>query len=187
MSDLPRHRVRFADLPNRKRTGFDLQPDAQARAALAQELGVPGLRKFRFEGVLSPMGKSDWRLEGTLGATVEQACVVTLEPVNTRIDETVARTFMADFEYPAAEEVELTEDDTADPLPATLDLYDVALEALALALPAYPRKEGVETGTDGRAMFTEPGKTPMTDEEARPFAGLQALRDSLASKDETDD
>lgn len=184
MSHLPRHPIRFADLPNRKRTTFLLTPDAPARAALAAALDVPAIRKFRFEGVVAPVGKRDWALDATLGATVEQPCVVTLDPVTTRIDEDVQRSFLADFEYPVEEEVEVPEGDTADPLPAVLDLYDVALEALALALPAFPRKDGAQTGPDGRAVFTEPGKAPMTDEDARPFAGLQALRDSLENKDD---
>ena len=182
MTDLPRHGVRFADLPNRKRSHVTLTPDAPQRASLAVALDVPAIKKLKFDVALIPMGKRDWRLEGVMGATVQQECVVTLEPISTRIDEDVVRTYVADFDHPNEEEVELSEDDTADPLPATLDLYDVALEALALSLPAYPRKDGAETGTDGRAMFTEPGKEAMTDEQARPFAGLGALRDALEKK-----
>jgi len=187
MTDLPCHPVRFADLSGRKRTQFSLTPNAPERAAIARALDLLELRKFRFEGALIPLSKRDWRVEAKLGATVHQACVVTLDPVSTRIDEDVTRTFVAEFDVPDAEEFEITEDDTSDPLPDTLDLYDVALEALTLTLPAYPRKEGAETGTDGRAMFTEPGKEAMTDEDARPFAGLGALRDALANKGESED
>ena len=187
MAERPTHLIRFADLPNRKRTHFTLEPSAEQRAALAADIDVPQIRKLKFDGALIPMGKRDWRVEATLGATVQQDCVVTLDPVTTRIDEDVTRTFVASFELPEAEEIEISEDDDSDPLPATLDLYDVALEALTLALPAYPRKDGAVTGTDGRAMFTEPGKDVMTDEDARPFAGLGALRDALANKDKDDD
>lgn len=187
MSDLPRHPIRFADLPNRKRTQFSLVPDASERKAIAKALDLLELRKLRFDGALVPMSKRDWRIEATLGATAHQACVVTLDPVSTRIDEDVIRTYVAEFDVPDAEEFEITEDDASDPLPDTLDLYDIALEALALSLPAYPRTDGAETGSDGRAMFTEPGKEAMTDEQARPFAGLGALRDALANKGETDE
>ena len=34
------------------------------------------------------------------------------------------------------------------------------------------------------AQFTEPGKVAMRDEDALPFAGLAALREHLAGKDE---
>lgn len=184
MSELPRHVVRLADLPNRKRTHFRIEPDPAGRAAIAANLDVLAVRKLHFDGALIPLGKRDWRIEATLGATVSQACVVTLDPVTTRIDEEITRTYVAQFDFPDADEVEMPEDDTTDPLPETLDLVEVATEALALSLPAYPRKAGAETGT---AVFTEPGKAPMRDEDARPFAGLAALRDSLENKDDDTD
>jgi len=53
-----------------------------------------------------------------------------------------------------------------------LDLEEVMAEALALALPLYPRAEGVDLG---EAVYTEPGKRPMSDEEAKPLAGLAEL------------
>ena len=193
MSDLPSHPIRFADLPARRRSHFLLEPDAPARKALAAKMDLLALRKLKFEGALIPMGKRDWRIEAKMGATVHQACVITLEPVSSRIDEQVERTFIAEYEKPEKSknreevEIEVSEDDTSDTLPDTLDLYDVVMETLLLTLPPYPRIEGAETGTDGRAMFTEPGKAVMTDEDARPFAGLQALRDSLETKDDDKD
>ena len=62
-------------------------PDAAARGALAEELGLLDLRKLRLSGRITPDGDSGWRLDATLGATVVQPCVVTLQPVTTRIDE----------------------------------------------------------------------------------------------------
>ena len=158
-------------------------PDAAARAALAAALEVPEVRKLRLEGRLRPEGKRDWRLEATLGATVIQTCVVTLAPVTTRIDEPLTRRYLAHVPDPAPEpgaEVEMPDDVDIEPLPESIDLAQVALEALALALPAYPRAEGVEAE---EVAVTEPGKTPMTDDDARPFAGLAGLRDRLAGDD----
>ena len=187
MTDLPRHEVRMADLPTRAPTSFDLAPDARGCAAIASDLGLQDLRKFRFAGRLIPTGQHDWRIEARIGATAIQACVVTLDPVTTRIDEDVERTFLADYHEPDEDEVELTDGDIVDPLPGVLDLYLVGIEALALALPAYPRKDGATTGEDGRLLVTEPGRKPMTDEDARPFAGLAALRDSLTDKGDATD
>jgi len=183
MSDRPSHVIRFSEFPTRKRTQFLLTPDAPARTALAKALEVLDLRKLRVEGVLVPAGKKDWRIEATLGATVSQACVVTLDPVTTRVDEDFVRLYSAQTDDPDEMELEVPADDTPEPLPETLDLYDVVIEALTLALPAYPRKDGVDGGT---VSFTEPGKAPMTDADARPFAGLAALRDSLENKDDDD-
>jgi len=181
MSDLPTQSIRFAELPNRKRTQFNIQPDAAGRKALAEALDVLAVRKFVFQGAVVPVGKRDWRIEASLGATVSQACVVTLDPVTTRIDDLVERTFIAALPFPVETEIEVPEDDTTEPMPDTLDLVDVALEALALALPTYPRKDGI---TSEVIAVTEPGKKVMTDEDARPFAGLAALRAGLAKNDD---
>ena len=178
----PRKILRLADLSNRGATEFALDPGASERATLADALGIPGLRKFRFEGTMTPEGKSDWRLDARLGATAVQDCVVTLEPVTSRVDETVTRHYLANWSEPEEAEAEMPEDDSSEPLPATLDLYAVALEALSLALPAYPRAEGA---APVELTVTEPGIAPMTDEDARPFASLASLRDRLGG-DETE-
>lgn len=184
MSDLPTHVIRFAELPNRKRSHFTIEPDAAGRKAMAAVLDVLAIKKLRFDGALIPTGKRDWRIEATIGATVHQACVVTLDPVTTRIDEDIIRTYVAKYDYPVDPEVEVPEDDSADPMPETLDLIDVILEALTLILPPYPRKDGVQAQLVG---VTEPGKALMTDEDARPFAGLAALRAGLENKDDDTD
>jgi len=173
-------RLRVADLSTAAPTGFDIVPDADWRAALAGELGILGVRKLRFAGQIAPAGSADWQLTGTLGATVVQACVVTLDPVSTRLDEAVARTYLAQMpELPVAAEVEMPEDDSFDALGEHIDLGAVLAEALALALPLYPRAEGADLA---QAQFAGPGVTPMTDEDARPFAGLKDLRDKLDKK-----
>jgi uncharacterized metal-binding protein YceD (DUF177 family) len=173
----------LARLPRSTDRAFELVPDAAARERLAAELGLLGLRKLRLTGRLVPEGKRDWRLEASLGATVVQPCVVTAEPVTTRLDEPVARRYLAVMPEPEGEEVEMPEDDSAEPLPAALDLFAVLAEALALALPQYPRAAGAELG---EAVFAAPGVAPMTDEEARPLAGLAALRDRLKGAEEAD-
>lgn len=183
MTDLPTHPIRFADLSSRKASNFTLEPDTAARAALAAALGIPALKRLRFTGQLTPRGRRDWHLSAELGATAQQECVVTLAPVTTRIDETVTRHFMADWHEPEAAEVEMAEDTTAEPLPATLDLYAVALEALSLALPAWPRAKGAELAP---ARAAPEGVKPLEDEDLRPFAGLATLRDQLAADKVTD-
>ena len=181
MTDLPHHVLRLSDLSGRSETEIVLEPDAGQRAAIAAELGLRDLRKFRFAARLYPLGRSDWTLNGDLGATVVQDCVVTLAPVTTRLDETITRRFLADFAPPeGGTEIEMPEDDTAEPLPATLDLYEVAIEALSLSLPAWPRAEGVELD---QSTFAEPGVKPMTDDDAKPFAGLAGLREKLDADD----
>lgn len=158
------------------------EPGAAERTALAEALQVPEVRKLRLAGRLIPEGRRDWRLEAEIGATVIQSCVVTLAPVTTRIDEPVTRRYLAEMPADEAEpggEMEMPEDTDAEPMPETIDLAEIALEALALALPIYPRAEGAAPGD---TVHAGPGVTPMTDEDARPFAGLAALRRSLADE-----
>lgn len=173
------HPVAVAQLNARKVLRFDLVPDADIRAAIAAELGLIALRKFRFRGELRPLGRSDWDLHADLGASVVQACTITLDPVPARIDEAVRRTYLAHMPEPDGLEVEMPEDDTQEQLPAILDLGAVALEALALALPQWPRADGAALAEDGRLQITPPGQAPIDDAQIRPFASLAALRDKL--------
>ncbi|MCI2398736.1 DUF177 domain-containing protein [Aliiroseovarius subalbicans] len=178
------HVIRPADLPGEGPHDITLVPDAAALSAIAADLGLDGLRKMRFQCQMQTLGKRDWRLTGRIGATVVQPCVVTLAPVTTRVEEDVERIWRAglgrdDEETP--HEMEMPDAVTEEPLTVEIDLGVVAVEALALALPLYPHAEGAVMA---QAMFTEPGKQAMTDEEARPFASLAALRDKLGAEEE---
>jgi len=186
MPDLPSTPLRVNDLSANRPNSFDLRPEAGARAAIAEALNISGLRKLRFEGAIRADTGQDWRLEATLGATVVQPCVVTLEPVTTRLDLAISRRFMVTPPEPElSEEGEalMPEDDTIEPLGPVIDPAAVMIEALALNLPLYPRASGADLGD---AVFAEPGVTPMHDEDARPFAGLAGLRDALSEKDPDD-
>lgn len=180
MADPATH-LSLARLTRSKDTAFEITPEAEARKVLAEEMELIALRKLRFAGRLVAEGARDWRLEGTLGATVVQSCVVTAEPVTTRIDEPVLRRYLAEMPEPEEDEVEMPEDDSAEPLPAVLDLSAVMAEALALALPLYPRAPGAALE---EATFAAPGVAPMTDEDAKPLSGLAALRDKLAGRED---
>ena len=159
---------------------FDEAPNEAEAEAIRQALGLRGLRKMRFEGELSPIGKRGWLVEGTLGASITQECVVTLDPVKTRIDTEVRLRFLPD---------ELIEDDTpedvleddVEPLGPIIDLGKVAVEALSLAMPDYPRSDAAELVH----VTAEPeGAAPMKDEETKAFAGLEALREKMAGDDD---
>lgn len=169
--------LRIADLPSRKTTRFSIEPDRAELDAIKSELNLIALRKVRFVGELKPHGKSDWQLTAQLGATVVQSCVITLDPVTTRIEEPVAREYLADWADDHEDtEAELDPDDTSEELPEILDLLKLLSEALVLALPLYPRAEGAKLES---AQFAEDGVAPMSDDDAKPFAGLAALKDKL--------
>lgn len=173
---LPPHVVRVADLGTAAPRTFAIEPDAGERARIAEELDLIALRKLHFEGRIVAEGARDWRLEAHLGATVVQACVVTLDPVTTRIDEAVVRRYLTDLPDPGPAEIEMPEDDTVEPLPREIDLGAVMIEALSLALPPFPRRPDAELG---EVVVTEPGAAPLRDADLKPFAGLAGLKDRL--------
>jgi uncharacterized metal-binding protein YceD (DUF177 family) len=65
-------------------------------------------------------------------------------------------------------------------MPEVIDLPAIAAEALALALPLYPRAPGAELGPTQHA---HEGVTPLQDADLKPFAGLSALAAKLTPKD----
>lgn len=169
--------LRVADLPQHRPTRFSLTPDKARLSQIAAQLEALDIRKLVFDGQIAAENKTDWRLDAKLGATVIQPCVVTLEPVTTRIDQTVTRRFLANFDQNATEdEVEMPDDETQEALGAEIDLIQVLTEALALALPDYPRSPDA---TLEQTTFTRPGAAPMTDDETKPFASLASLKEKL--------
>jgi len=173
------HILRVRELSTQSATAFNLELDDNGRRGVADELGLSAVKKLRLSGQIEATGGQDWVLTADLGATVVQPCVVTLDPVTTRIDEPIKRTYLANM--PAAEgvEVEMHDDDTIDEIPEEIDLQELLLEALSLSVPTFPRKDGVALGS---AVYTEPGKEAMTDDDAKPFAGLGALKDAMNKK-----
>ncbi|SLN44017.1 hypothetical protein TRL7639_02318 [Falsiruegeria litorea R37] len=171
---------RVADLPQNAPTTFSLRPDADTLRQIQEDLGLLGLRKLSFAGQITASGKKDWEIRADLGATVVQPCVVTLDPVATRLDKQVRRILLAEWIDSEEAEVEMTEDEEADQLGAEIDVFAVMVEALALNLPEYPRADGAELG---QLNVTEPGKTAMTDDDVKPFAGLAELRDQLKKEE----
>ena len=159
---------------------FRISPTPAEAEALARLLDAQAVRKLAFAGRLTPVEQGGWQLDATLGATVVQTCVVTLDPVTTRIDQPVRRTWLPESAPRAAEiVVDPDEEDEIEPLGDRIDLGLVAIEALALALPAYPRKPGASFGP---AALADAGITPVDESELKPFAALAALRGKMGDE-----
>jgi uncharacterized metal-binding protein YceD (DUF177 family) len=160
---------------------FEISPEPAEAQAIARLMGAQAVRKLRFSGRLAPFGKEGWRLEGQLGATVIQTCVVTLEPMTTRVDQAVRRDYRPIRGPAGPSDILLSpeDDDEIEPLGRQIDLGLLAIETLALALPAYPRKPGAELE---RRTFAAEGVVPLGDAEVKPFAALAALKDKLSGE-----
>jgi uncharacterized metal-binding protein YceD (DUF177 family) len=176
---------RVASLSPRKPTRFDIVASPDQRAALAQELGLSKVDSLTFKGEIRPSGKRDFMVVADLQARIVQPCSISLVPVKTVISEQVQRTFLADFVVPDGIELEMQDgDDAIEPLPEVIDAGFVATEALALAVPLYPRAPGAELGD---MAVTEPGVAPLRDGDLKPFAGLAALKAKLGGQNGGED
>lgn len=157
---------------------FDLQLSHAERLALQKDLDLLGLRKLRFFGEISADRAADWVLTATIGATVMQPCVATLEPVTTRIDDQVMRRFLKNWpsEDDLGEEVEMSEDDSLEELGESIDLFSVLRESLSLSLPVYPRADGAEADhTQARPA----GAAPITSIDDQGISALSDLKRKL--------
>lgn len=160
---------------------FDLTPEPQDRPEIAAFLGVETLCSLNFQGEILPVGEDEWRVEGRLRAEVVQICVVTLGPVTNRIKEDVARTYVPEEEFNLPDEVDFDpeSEDEPDPYGMSIDLGQLALESLSLALDPYPRAPGVPL-VDVEA--TPPGAKPLSSEELKPFAKLAILKEKFGEE-----
>lgn len=160
---------------------FDESATEAECTALATQLDLLGLGRFRFRGKISPGRAGGWVLTGHVGARVTQACVATLAPVKTRIDTEVTRIFVP--EESRADEAEIDvdpEEEDFEPTPARIDLGAIAVEALNLALPSYPRAEGL---APYEREVRPPGAEAIGEAE-KPFAGLASLKEKMQNREE---
>src|SRR5689334_2814736 len=154
---------------------LDLVADGAARDAIARMAGLAALPRLEAEFDLTRQGADGLRAVGRVSATVVQNCVVTLEPIQSEIDEAVDLVFLPDV-APPTEAVDVQVLETDDP-PETIrdgviDLGAVATEFLVLGLDPYPRKPD--------AVFDAP---PVGDPASHPFAALAALKKGGGPKD----
>ncbi len=176
----PVHRSQPVARLNREApTAFEIALTEDELARTAAYLGLSALNELGFRGKIAAWDKDGWEVSADLTAIVVQECVVTLAPVTQYIEEAVSRRYQPGLEPQTDIDIIVGADETddgPDPLGDEIDLAGLMLESLALALDPYPRAEGAALET---AVFAEPGVTPMTDEDARPFAKLAALRAKL--------
>lgn len=181
-ANLPSLPFRSAAVSGRKKVHFNFRPDAEQRAQIAQALDLIELPEFTYKGELTPSGRSDVLLHADLAAHVVQPCSVTLAPVHSKLTDQSDRRYVQDYVEPEADELEIPAEDT-EAMPEIIDVAAIAIEALALALPLYPRARGAEFG---EATFAAPGVAPLTTESLKPFAGLAGLAEKLKKPGESD-
>ena len=154
--------VAVDDIPD---TGLHMELDAPpaVRDAVAELASIRALSRLTAVFDLTRQG-AGVHVAGRVNAVVGQTCVVSLEPMETKLDEAIDVTFS-----PSAEVVSTEDGEAPEPLMGgVVDLGALATEFLLLAINPYPRKEGVK--------FTPPGVEP---DGAHPFAALEKLKKRL--------
>ena len=118
---------------------------ANVLAKIASYLDLELLQALRGEIQLSRWRGRGVLLTGHFAADVTQACVVTLEPVAAHLEGDFERRFLSDAAEKEVREihVEPEGEDPAEPLAREIDIGEILVEELSLALDPYPRKEGV--------------------------------------------
>lgn len=153
-----------------------LEASAEERLAVARRLGILGVDRLAAALTVKSLGAGQFRVEGPWEAEVRQACVVTLEPVADSISGRLEAAFEAPDRAPnhatdRAGEVVVDPEaaDPAEPLSeAGIDLGELVVQELAVALNPYPRAPGAEVPAAYRPAEV--------DEDTGPFAALRALK-----------
>jgi uncharacterized metal-binding protein YceD (DUF177 family) len=152
---------------------FDLEASAEQRGAMAASAGLRDVSWARASLDVTPVRDGRVHVVGRVSARIGQTCVVTLDPIDSAIDEEVDLIFA-----PASQIRELAEsiDDSEDagevpdpPEPIVdgiVDLGRLVTDAVFLGIDPYPRRPD--------AVFEAPNVPP--DPEDHPFAALQALK-----------
>ncbi|MFS0772532.1 YceD family protein [Sphingomonas sp. 1P08PE] len=150
-----------------------IEADAGERAALSRRFNVIAIERLAARlSVRSEAGAV--LVTGRVTGDVVQACSVTGERLETKVDEPVALRFVEVMGQ--GEEVELSADalDTVELEGSAVDLGEAAAETLALALDPFPR------GPNAATVLKQAGV--ISEDEVRPFSALSSLRDKLAQK-----
>lgn len=139
------------------------------RRAVASALEIIACRSLAASYRIKPMGGGRYRLSGHVSAEVEQACVITLEPVPARIEERFDAEFWpeGEAEPTPAGEVEALSAREIEPIEkGRIDVGRIVFEQLAAGLDPFPRQ-------DGAALDHSEAGT--REETANPFSVLAPL------------
>ncbi len=158
--------------------------DVQTREQIAKALDLLTLDMLRVDVELCPLSRKRVSAKGVLEARLQQACVITLEPITTQLKEEIDTQFWCDRE--ALEDYTESKGDASElilnPLgndgpeaveDGKIDLGRFIFEIVSSAIDPYPRKP------DAEFKWQEEGATKnLTEETAKtnPFAVLNALK-----------
>jgi hypothetical protein len=145
-----------------------------ARAAMAETAGLREIMSVGASFDLKPKSGGRVHVTGQVLARIGQTCVVTLDPIESEIDELIDVMFAPAEQVPSlsalVDEAAESDEEIPDPpepiINGVIDLGRLATDALFLAIDPYPRRPD--------AAFELPAET--IDPADHPFAALKALQ-----------
>jgi hypothetical protein len=165
--------VTVAQIPD---TGLhrDIEAGRAAREAMAEVAGLREILSASASLDVTPKSGGRFHVAGRVRARIGQTCVVTLDPIESDIDEAVDLIFAPPEQIPQLADLvdEAAQSDVEIPDPpepivnGVIDLGRLATDALFLGIDPYPRKP--------EAVFEPP--VVAADPEDHPFAALKALQ-----------
>jgi len=152
----------------------ELDADSATRSAMAEIAGLREILSARAVFDLKPESGGRVHVTGKLSALIGQTCVVTLDPIENEVDETIDLIFAPPDQLSHLAEGDDEEDDDSvdaanqlEPIEnGVIDLGRLATDVLFLAIDPYPRKMG--------AVFES--HIVAADPDDHPFAALKALK-----------
>jgi uncharacterized metal-binding protein YceD (DUF177 family) len=179
MKNIPETPVSFlanvARLPQ-KGMPVVIEADAKQRAKLAEQHGLVSVGRYRAELLVTSWKRQGVKVSGLVEADIVQECVVTLDPIESRISEEVSAVYLPEDSklgregFQGGGEILIDADGPDSPetfAGDTIDVGALAEEFFELAIDPYPRKPG--SGLDHVETADQPDS---------PFARLSALKKS---------
>lgn len=175
MSAPIRHVVNVRNMPRRGRDEA-FEADGEARERIARHLDVRAVDAFSAQAEVTRWRGDGVRVRGRVRAQLQQDCVVTLEPMVSEVDEPFDALFVPETSPLAPQregDAQLVVDAEGEDPPETfagdtLDLGEVWMEFLALAVDPFPRLPDAELHAQ------------RDEADPSPFAALAALRNGEA-------
>ncbi|WP_270936730.1 YceD family protein [Falsiroseomonas oryzae] len=159
-----------------ERREVSLEATEAERAALAGRFGILGVHALAATLRLEPEPGGSVRARGTLTAEVEQACVVTLDPVRQPVRVQLDLRILDDGAEPRDDDPDSP--DEIESQGGLVDLGEAVAEQLALALDPYPRAEGaVLPPLEEELPAAREAPAPESAGRPNPFAKLAKLRE----------
>jgi len=166
-----------------------ITPDKEARKNLVRRLGLLSIDSLKAELELQrEQGGMVVHIGGNVQAVLQQSCVVTLDPIETKVNETFEAWFADPDQAIQLSKVKHDKnvkmngetpilDEREDPEPIIddqIDLGDLVTQHLSLAIDPYPHAKGVEYeyGDDNPKKVPEAFKN-------NPFAALKDWKAKL--------